>query len=82
MTLTGAGVTSGTTVLVEVFQAVLASVGVTGEGAERLLDQVMAEYRKGEGDCTLRFGSHAGEIEIALARGGREFHASCPLPVR
>ena len=83
MTLNGAsGGNDSTPVLVELFRSVLGSVGVAGEGADRLIDQVMTEYRRGEGACTLRFAAHAGEIEVALARGGRDFRASCPVPVR
>jgi hypothetical protein len=83
MTLNGAsGDDVGTPVLVEVFRSVLASVGVTGEGADRLLDQVMTEYRGGAGACTLRFAARAGEIQIAFSRSGRDLRTSCPVPVR
>lgn len=69
-------------VLVEVVRSVLASAGVKGEAADRLIDEVTAAYSKGEGACTLRLAAHAGEIEIALSRSGRDFRASCPVPVR
>ena len=83
MTLDGApGDDVGAPVLVEVFKSVLASVGVTGGEADRLLDQVMTEYRGGAGVCTLRFTAHAGEIQIAFSRSGRDLRTSCPVPVR
>ena len=80
MTLNGTA--DGTPVIVEVVRSVLASAGVKGEAADRLIGEVTAAYRKGEGACTLRFAAHAGEIEIAFSRGGRDFRASCPVPVR
>ena len=86
MTLNGAPVGDvgdvGATVLVEVVRSVLASTGVKGAAADRLIDKVIAEYRNGDGACTLRFAAHAGEIEIAFSRSGRDFRASCPVPVR
>ena len=80
MTLNGPA--DGTTVLVEVVRSVLASAGGKGKAADRLIDEVTAVYRKGEGACTLRLAAHAGEIEIAFSRSGRDFRASCPVPVR
>ena len=83
MTLNGAaGGDVGAAVLVEVVRSVLASVGVKGEAADRLIDEVTAACRTGEGACTLRFAAHAGAIEIACSRGGRDFRATCPVPVR
>jgi len=83
MTLNGApGDAVGTPLLVEVVRSVLASAGVKGEAADRLIDEVTAAYRTGEGACTLRFAAHAGEIELAFSRSGRDFRASCPVPVR
>jgi hypothetical protein len=89
MTLNGApggevrpGGDAGAAVLVELFRSVLASTGVKGEAADRVVDGVMTEYRKGEGACTVRFAAHAGEIEIAFSRSGRDFRVSCPVPVR
>ena len=83
MTLSGAPAgDGGTSMLVEVFRSVLASVGVKGEGADKLLDQVMKEYRAGKGACTLRFTEHTGELEIAFSRGGHDFRTTCPVPVR
>lgn len=84
MTLGGApGSDAGTPLLVEVCRSVLASVGLKGEGGERLIDQVMTEYRKGAaGGCALRFTAHAGEIAIHLSKNGTDFRASWPVPVR
>jgi len=70
-------------VFVDVFRSVLGHVGLKGEAADRLLDQVMAERRKApSGDCTLRFTAHAGELEIALSQAGRDFRMSAPVPIR
>ena len=70
-------------VIVDVFRSVLAHAGVKGEASDRVLDQVMTEFRQGTGgDCALRFVAHAGELEITFSRDGRDFHTSCPVPVR
>jgi len=83
MTLNGAaGGDVGASVLGEVVRSVLASMGVKGDAADRLIDGVMAEYRSADGAFTLRFAAHAGELEIAFSRNGRDFRASCPVPVR
>ena len=89
MTLEG-DPSESTPVLVEVFRSVLASVGVTGEASERLLNEVMNERRKSadsgqsaaDASCTLRFAAHAGQIEISLSQDGRSFRTSCPVPIR
>ena len=68
--------------LAEVFRHVLAHAGLNSEAGERLLDKVMDERRTGvDGDCTLRFTAHAGELEIALSQAGREWHTTCPVPI-
>ena len=73
----------GTPVLVDLFRHVLGHAGVKGEASDRLVDQVMAEYRKGPAAaCMLRFTAHAGEMEIVLVRAGRDFRTSCPVPIR
>jgi hypothetical protein len=70
-------------VLAEVFRHVLAHVGLNDEARERLLDQVMEQRRTGpDGDCTLRFTAHAGELEITLSQAGRDWHTTCPVPIR
>jgi hypothetical protein len=89
MTLTGGpggpgsrGSTDGH-VLVDVFRSVLAHAGLKGEASERLLDQVMEQRRAApDGDCTLRFSAHAGELEITLSQAGRDWHTTCPVPIR
>ena len=81
MTFTGADPNAH--VLIDVFRCVLAHVGLKGEASDRLLDQVMAEHRKGpHGDCTLRFTAHAGEMQIELSQAGRDWRTSCPVPIR
>jgi hypothetical protein len=70
-------------VLADVFRQVLAHVGLNSEAGERLLDQVMEQRRTGpDGACTVRFAAHAGELEITLSQAGRDWHTTCPVPVR
>ena len=81
--MTLAGGEPNSHVIVDVFHSVLAHAGLNGEASDRLLDQVMTEFRKGQGgDCVLRFAAHDGELEIAFSRDGRDFRTSCPVPVR
>jgi hypothetical protein len=83
MTLNGGSGQADGVVIAEVFRHVLAHVGLNGEASERLLDQVMNERRTGlKGACTLRFTAHAGELEIALSQAGRDWHTTCPVPIR
>jgi hypothetical protein len=83
MTLNGGSASLDSQMLVDVFRSVLAHVGLNGEASERLLDQVMEQRRTGqEGDCTLRFTAHAGELEITLSQAGRDWHTTCPVPIR
>ena len=70
-------------VLADVFRQVLAHAGLNTEASERLLDQVMEQRRAAsDGDCALRFTAHAGELEITLTQAGRDWHTTCPVPVR
>jgi len=70
-------------IIVDVVRGVLAHAGLTGEACERLLDQVMKERRAARSaDCVLRFEAQAGELEITLSQSGRDWHATCPVPVR
>lgn len=83
LTLSGGGAGGEAHVFVDVFRSVLAHVGLKGEACDRLLNQVMTERRAAPaGDCTLRFTAHAGELEIALSQAGRDWHTSCPVPIR
>ena len=68
----------------DVFRSVLWQVGLTGEAADRLLEQLLDVYRAapGDADCTVRFVAHDGEIEIALSQAGRQWRTSCPVPIR
>ncbi|HUK32653.1 MAG TPA: hypothetical protein VLV86_02015 [Vicinamibacterales bacterium] len=72
------------TLLVDVFRSVLWQVGLSGDAADRLLEQLLAAHRAAPaGDsCTLRFVAHAGQIEIALSQAGRQWRTSCPVPIR
>jgi hypothetical protein len=81
MTLSGADQDSG--VMTAVCRSVLAQVGVGGEAAERLVDEVLAARKAAPaGACTLGFSAHAGELQIALSQAGRDWRTSCPVPVR
>jgi hypothetical protein len=83
MTLNGGPGRADGVVLAEVFRHVLAHAGLNGEAGERLLDQVMDERRAAAGgDCTVRFTAHAGELEITLSQAGRDWHTTCPVPIR
>ena len=79
----GAPGTDATDVLVDVFRSVLAHVGLKGRASDRLLAQALKAHRAAPaGACTLKFRAHAGELEIALSQAGRNWRASCPVPIR
>ena len=69
--------------LVDVFRSVLWQVGLSGETADHLLEQLLAVQRAAPAgaDCTLRFVAHAGEIEIVLSQAGHDWRTSCPVPI-
>ena len=83
MTVSGGGLDGAHTdaLVTNVFKSVLSQVGLGGDAADRLLGQALAA-RGAAGACTLRFAAHAGELEIALSQAGRDWHASCPVPIR
>ena len=69
--------------MTDVFRSVLAQVGLTGEAAERLVDQLMAARRAAPaGECEVTFAAHAGELEIALSQASGDWRTSCPVPIR
>jgi hypothetical protein len=70
--------------LVDVFRSVLWQVGLSGDAADRLLEQLLDVYRAAPAgaDCTVRFVAHGGEIEIALSHAGQEWRASSPVPLK
>jgi len=70
--------------LVDVFRTILWQVGLTGESADQLLEQLLAAHRAAPtgADCTVRFVAHAGEIEIVLSQADRRWRTSCPVPIR
>ena len=81
MTLNDGAITGH--ILVDVFRSVLGHVGLKGEAADRLVDQVMKERRAAPaGACTIHFAARAGEFEITLTQSGRNFRTTCPVPVR
>ena len=70
-------------VLADLFRHVVAHVGLNAEACERLLDQVMEQRRsRPDGDCTLHFTAHAGELQITLSQAGHDWHTTCPVPIR
>ena len=75
---------AGNALLVDVFRSALWQVGLTGDPADRLLEQLLDVYRAAPAgaDCTVRFVAHDGEIEIALSQAGRQWRTSCPVPIR
>ncbi len=69
--------------LVDVFRSVLWQVGVSGDAADHLLEQLLAVHRAAPaGAWTVRFVARAGQIEIALSQAGRDWRTSCPVPIR
>jgi len=69
--------------MTDVLRRVLAHAGLGGGAAEQLVDQLlMAREALPAGACTLKFAAHAGELQIALSQAGRDWHTSCPLPIR
>jgi hypothetical protein len=75
---------AGNALLVDVFRTVLWQVGLSGDAADRVLEQLLDAYRAAPAgaDCTVRFVARGGEIEIALSQAGREWRTSCPVPIR
>ena len=68
---------------VDVFRSVLWQVGVTGDAADRLLQQLLAARRAAPpGAWTVRFVAHQGKIDIVLSQGGGEWRTSCPVPIK
>ena len=81
MTLSGAA--SDNAMMTAVCRHVLEHAGLVGEAADRLLDDLIAEREAAPaGACTLKFAAHAGELQIALSQAGRDWHTSCPVPIR
>jgi hypothetical protein len=69
--------------LVDVFRSVLWQVGVSGDAADHLLEQLITAHRAAPpGVCTIRFVAHAGKIDIVLSQGGGDWRTSCPVPIR
>lgn len=70
--------------LIDVFRSILWQVGLSGDAADHLLEQLLAAHRAAPaGDsCTVRFVAHDGEIEIALSQAGRSWRTSCAVPIR
>ena len=67
----------------DVLRRVLAHAGLTGEAAERMVDQLLtAREALPAGACKLKFSAHAGELEIVLSQAGRDWRTSCPVPIR
>ncbi len=68
---------------VDVFRSVLWQVGVSGDAADHLLEQVLAAHRAAPpGMWTVRFLAHAGTMDIVLTQAGGDWRISCPVPIR
>jgi hypothetical protein len=81
MTLSGGALDAP--ILADVFHSVLLQMGLNGEATDRLVDQMMAARRAAPaGGCTLQLDAHAGELTITLSQAGRDWRASCPVPVK
>jgi hypothetical protein len=79
----GDAATVGNALFVDVFRSVLWQVGVTGDGADRLLEQLLAAHLAAPpGAWTVRFVAHDGAIDIVLTQGGGEWRISWPVPIR
>jgi len=70
--------------LVDVFRSVLWQVGLSGDAADHLLEQLLAAHRAAPAGaaCTVRFVVRAGEIEIAMSQADRSWRTSCPVPIK
>ena len=81
MTLSGAA--SDEAMMSAVCRSVLGQVGLNGEAADHLIDELVAERAAAPaGACTLHFAAHAGELQIVLSQAGRDWRTSCPVPIR
>jgi hypothetical protein len=68
---------------VDVFRSVLWQVGLTGDAADDLLEQLLAAHRAAPpGAWTVRFVAHAGRIDIVLTQGGGDWRTSCAVPIK
>jgi hypothetical protein len=68
---------------VDVFRSVLWQAGVTGDAADRLLEQLLAAHRAAPpGSWTVRFVAHQGRLDIVLSQGGGDWRTSCPVPIK
>jgi len=68
---------------VDVFRSVLWQVGVTGDAADRLLEQLLAAHRAAPpGAWTVRFVAHQGRLDIVLSQGGGDWRTSSPVPIK
>ena len=75
--------TVGNALFVDVFRSVLWQVGVGGDDADRLLEQLLAAHHAAPpGAWTVRFVAHNGTIDIVLTQGGGDWRISCQVPIR
>jgi len=73
----------GHALFVDVFRSVLWQVGVTGDAADRLLEQLLAAHRAAPpGAWTVRFVAHQGRLDIVLSQGGGDWRTSSPVPIK
>lgn len=75
--------TVGNALFVDVFRSVLWQVGVAGDAADHLLEQLLAAHRAAPpGAWTVRFVAHDGTMDIVLTQGGGDWRISCQVPIR
>jgi hypothetical protein len=68
---------------VDVFRSVLWQVGVTGEAADHLLEQLLAAHHAAPpGAWTVRFVARDGTMDIVLTQGDGDWRISCPVPIK
>ena len=75
--------TVGSALFVDVFRSVLWQVGVSGDAADRLLEQLLAAHHAAPpGAWSVRFVAHDGALDIVLTQGGGDWRISSPVPIR
>jgi hypothetical protein len=74
---------AGNALFVDVFRTVMWQVGLGGDAADRLLEQLLAAHRAAPpGAWTVRFVAHGGALDIVLTQGGGDWRISSQVPIR
>ena len=79
--LTLAGHVLDSDLLSDLLRTVLGNAGYGGDTLERLVRQVTGRAGGGPqaSPCRVRIEAHAGELQIAVSQGGREWRTACPV---